>query len=98
VYRRYGEKRILTPTPTELPQRVKATLARETTNPNLDPQLFRERGCRMARRLAGARDGKVYIWAGKVILGLETAVANAVKPGTKVLVIDNGVYGSVSPT
>ena len=97
MYRRYGEKSISTPSPTELLQRVKATLARETTNPDL-PQFFRERGCKMARRLAGARDGKVYILAGEVMLGLETAVANAVKPGTKVLVIDNGVYGSASLT
>jgi len=27
------------------------------------------------------------------MLGLEAAVANAVKPGTMVLVVDNGVYG-----
>jgi len=69
VYRRYGEKRILTPGPTELPQRVKASLVRETTNPDLDPQFFREyqEAVEMVRRLTGARDGGVYIWAGEAM-------------------------------
>jgi len=96
VYRRYGERRVLTPGPTELPQRVKAALIRETTNPDLDPQFFKEYQvtAEMVRRLVGAMEGEVYIWAGEAMLGLEAAVANAVKPGTKVLVVDNGVYGS----
>jgi len=96
VYRRYGERRILTPGPTALPQRVKAALVRETTNPDLDPRFFEEyrETVDMARRLIGAEQGRVYIWAGEAMLGLEAAVANSVKPGTKVLVVDNGVYGS----
>ncbi len=48
----------------------------------------------IARRLIGAVQGRAYIWAGEAMLGLEAAVANSVKPGTKVLVVDNGVYGS----
>ena len=42
--------------------------------------------------------GRCIYWPARSMLGLETAVANAVKPGTKVLVIDNGVYGSASLT
>jgi alanine-glyoxylate transaminase/serine-glyoxylate transaminase/serine-pyruvate transaminase len=96
VYRRYGERRLLTPGPTALPQKVKAALVRETTNPDLDPRFFEEyrETVDMARRLIGAEQGRVYIWAGEAMLGLEAAVANSVKPGTKVLVVDNGVYGS----
>lgn len=96
MYRRYGERRVLTPGPTALPQWVREALARETTNPDLDPQFFQlyQDAVDMLKRLIGAERGALYIWAGEAMLGLEAAVANAVKPGTKVLVVDNGVYGS----
>jgi alanine-glyoxylate transaminase/serine-glyoxylate transaminase/serine-pyruvate transaminase len=61
VYRRYGERRTLTPGPTALPQRVKAALVRGTTNPDLDPRFFEEyrETVDMTRRLIGAEQGRV---------------------------------------
>lgn len=93
--KRYGEVRILTPGPTAIPPWVKAALVRETTNPDLDPQFFQiyREAVDMLRPLTGAWRGRIYVWAGEAILGLEAAVANSVKKGAKTLVIDNGVYG-----
>lgn len=48
----------------------------------------------MLEHLINASQSQVYIWAGEAMLELEATVANSVKSGTKVLVIDNGVYGS----
>lgn len=95
MFKRYVERRIVTPGPTAVPPWVKAALLRETTNPDLDPQFFQEykETVDMVKALVGAQRGEVYLWAGEAMLGLEAAVANAVKPGTKVLVVDNGVYG-----
>jgi len=95
MFKRYVERRIATPGPTAVPHWVKAALLRETTNPDLDPQFFQEykETVDMVKALVGAQRGEVYLWAGEAMLGLEAAVANAVKPGTKVLVVDNGVYG-----
>ncbi|MEZ0320280.1 MAG: alanine--glyoxylate aminotransferase family protein [Pyrobaculum sp.] len=96
MFRRYVERRILTPGPTPLPQSVKAALVRESTNPDLDPKFFEEykEVVSALKVLLGVYSGEVFVWAGEAMLGLEAAVANAVKPGTKVLVIDNGVYGA----
>lgn len=96
VYRRFAQRRVLTPGPTELPPWVRAALTRETTNPDLDPGFLREyeEVVEMLRALIGAWQSRVYVWAGEAMLGLEAAVANAVRPGSKVLVIDNGVYGA----
>ncbi|MGC9049839.1 pyridoxal-phosphate-dependent aminotransferase family protein [Pyrobaculum sp.] len=96
MYRRFSERRILTPGPTELPQSVKAALVRETTNPDLDPRFFQEyrEVVEMLRPILGAWRSRVYVWVGEAMLGLEAAVANAVRPGAKVLVVDNGVYGA----
>ncbi|AAL64922.1 aminotransferase, class-V [Pyrobaculum aerophilum str. IM2] len=96
MFKRFAQRRILTPGPTELPHGVKAALVRETTNPDLDPQFFQEykQVIELLRPLLGAWQSRVYIWVGEAMLGLEAALANAVRPGTKVLVIDNGVYGS----
>ncbi|AEA12627.1 Serine-glyoxylate transaminase [Thermoproteus uzoniensis 768-20] len=74
---------------------MRAALIRETTNPDLDPgflDLYNSVRARL-KRLVGAEKGDLYIWVGEAMLGLDAAVANTVREGTKVLVIDNGVFG-----
>ena len=91
----YTDKFILTPGPTEIPHRVKQALARETTNPDLDPEFidyYREVVAKL-KKLLGAEKTDTYILLGEAILGLEAAIANLVKEGDKVLVVANGVYG-----
>lgn len=93
--RRFTDKFVLTPGPTEIPHRIRAALARETTNPDLDPaflELYNSVRARL-KDLLGARRADLYVWVGEAMLGLDAAIANAVKEGTKVLVIDNGVFG-----
>ncbi|MFB6491437.1 MAG: pyridoxal-phosphate-dependent aminotransferase family protein [Thermoproteus sp. AZ2] len=93
--RHYTDRLIMTPGPTEIPHRVRMALARETTNPDLDPaflELYNSVRARL-RDLLGARKAKLYVWVGEAMLGLDAAIANTVKEGTKVLVVDNGVYG-----
>ncbi|MBP1450036.1 MAG: alanine--glyoxylate aminotransferase family protein, partial [Thermoproteus sp.] len=93
--RRFTDKFVLTPGPTEIPHRIRAALARETTNPDLDPaflELYNSVRARL-KDLLGARKADLYVWVGEAMLGLDAAIANAVKEGTKVLVIDNGVFG-----
>ncbi|MGC9118189.1 MAG: pyridoxal-phosphate-dependent aminotransferase family protein [Thermoproteus sp.] len=93
--RRYTDRFILTPGPTEIPHRVRAALIRETTNPDLDPgflDLYNSVRARL-KRLVGAEKGDLYVWVGEAMLGLDAAVANTVREGTKVLVVDNGVFG-----
>lgn len=91
----YTDRFILTPGPTEIPHCVRMALARETTNPDLDPEFLNEynkvRG--MLKDLLGAHSASIYVMVGEAVLGLEAAVANLVKPGCKVLVVANGVFG-----
>lgn len=93
--RRYTERFVLTPGPTEVPHRVRTALIKKTTNPDLDPEfleLYNSARSKL-RRLIGADKADLYVWVGEAMLGLDAAVANTVKEGTKVLVVDNGVYG-----
>ncbi|MEM3980672.1 MAG: alanine--glyoxylate aminotransferase family protein [Ignisphaera sp.] len=91
----YTDKFVLTPGPTEIPERIKRALLKETTNPDLDPEFLdvynNVRG--KLKRLLGVNTSDIYIMVGEAILGLEIAIANTVKPKDKVIVIANGVYG-----
>lgn len=91
----YTDRFILTPGPTEIPHCVRMALTRETTNPDLDPEFLEEynKVRSMLRDLLGARGASIYVMVGEAILGLEAAIANLVKPGYRVLVIANGVFG-----
>ncbi|MEM0225204.1 MAG: alanine--glyoxylate aminotransferase family protein, partial [Desulfurococcaceae archaeon] len=91
----YTDRYILTPGPTEIPLRIKLALMKETTNPDLDPEfltIYNETRD-MLRKILGVYKGSVYIMTGEAMLGLEAAVANTVRNGTKVLVVANGVFG-----
>ncbi|MEL9990369.1 MAG: alanine--glyoxylate aminotransferase family protein [Thermoproteus sp.] len=93
--RHYTDRFILTPGPTEIPHRVRAALIKKTTNPDLDPEFLKLYNSVRAKlkRLIGADRADLYVWVGEAMLGLDAAVANTVREGTKVLVVDNGVYG-----
>ncbi len=93
--RSYTDKFIMTPGPTEIPHRIRSALIRETTNPDLDPQFLELYNSVRAKlkRLVGAEKADLYVWVGEAMLGLDAAVANTVKEGTRALVVDNGVYG-----
>jgi alanine-glyoxylate transaminase/serine-glyoxylate transaminase/serine-pyruvate transaminase len=85
----------MTPGPTEIPLRVKKAMIRETTNPDLDPsflELYKNvRG--KLQKLLNAEKSHIYVMAGEAIMGLEASIANTMKPGDKVIVVANGVFG-----
>ncbi len=91
----YTDRFILTPGPTEIPERLRFALARKTTNPDLDPEFleFYNEVRSKIRKLLNAFKSDVYVMLGGATLGLEAAVANLVAKGEKVLVIANGVFG-----
>lgn len=95
VTRFYTDRFIMTPGPTEIPLRVKLALMRETTNPDLDPEFLEvyNETRSMLKTLLGVSSGSIYVMVGEAMLGLEAAIANTVRRGTKVLVIGNGVFG-----
>lgn len=93
--RLFTDRFILTPGPTEIPDRVRLAMIREITNPDLDPgflELYKGVIGKLGRIL-GARRSSVHVMLGEAMLGLEAAIANLVRRGDKVLVVDNGVYG-----
>ena len=69
----YTDRFILTPGPTEIPQRVRLALAKETTNPDLDPEFLEVyEGVRSKiKDLLNARKCDVYVMLGEAMLGLE---------------------------
>ncbi len=75
--------------------RVKKAMIRETTNPDLDPsflELYNNvRG--KLQKLLNAEKSHIYVMAGEAIMGLEASIANTMKPGDKVIVVANGVFG-----
>lgn len=93
--RLFTDRFILTPGPTEIPDRIKMAMIREETNPDLDPaflELYRSVSDKL-KRLLGISRSSLYIMVGEAMLGLEAAIANIVRRGDKVIVIANGVFG-----
>ncbi|MFC5366613.1 pyridoxal-phosphate-dependent aminotransferase family protein [Salinirubrum litoreum] len=93
---------LLTPGPTEVPDRVREAMAREPINPDVDPAFVElyESVCEKLARVYGAdesgataTDHDVVVLGGEGILGLEAAVESVVAPGDDVLCVANGVYG-----
>lgn len=91
----FSERLIMTPGPTEVPYRVMMAMTRQETNSDLDPDFlsFYQDLRSRAARLFGAARSRVYLMIGEAMLGLESAIANTVSRGDKVIVVDNGVYG-----
>ncbi|MEM1983457.1 MAG: alanine--glyoxylate aminotransferase family protein [Sulfolobales archaeon] len=95
VMKVFTDRFILTPGPTEIPYRVRVSLLRETSNPDLDPEFLNtyNKTRDLLKELIGGRSSSLYILSGEAILGLEAAIANTIRKGDKVVVISNGVYG-----
>lgn len=86
---------IMTPGPTYIHEDVRKAMAREITNPDLDPSFFEfyKETCEQVQRLMKTKN-QVLILSGEGILGLEAACASLIEPGDRVLVIDNGIFGN----
>jgi alanine-glyoxylate transaminase/serine-glyoxylate transaminase/serine-pyruvate transaminase len=91
----YTDRYIITPGPTEIPYRVRLAMARETTNPDLDPDFlsFYNHVRGKVKDLISAQRSDLYLMVGEALMGLEIAIANMVRRGDKVVVIANGIYG-----
>lgn len=85
---------IMTPGPTEVPERVRKALSKPITNPDLDEEFFTfyDGLCSKLKKVLNTNED-VFILSGEGILGLEAAVASIVEPEDKVLCIANGVFG-----
>ncbi|SET82304.1 aspartate aminotransferase [Natronincola peptidivorans] len=86
---------IMTPGPTYVNEEVRRALSREITNPDLDLEFyeFYKETCNRIKKLLKT-ENDVLILSGEGILGLEAACASLIEPGDRVLVIDNGIFGS----
>ncbi|HHV39014.1 MAG TPA: alanine--glyoxylate aminotransferase family protein [Tepidimicrobium sp.] len=88
------EPLIMTPGPTEIHEEIRMAMARNITNPDLDPNFFEyyAETCNKLRKLLNT-ENDVLILDGEGILGLEAACASVIEPGDRMLCIDNGIFG-----
>jgi aspartate aminotransferase-like enzyme len=86
--------KMMTAGPTMVPESVMQARSRWFGNPDVDTD-FCEEYHRICRELAALlhTENEVYILGGEGILALEAACASLTERGTKVLVIDNGIFG-----
>ena len=87
--------KIMTPGPTEVYQNVLQARSIPCTNPDLDLSFVEDykKLCSRISKLLKT-DAETLILGGEGILGLEAACASLTEEGDRVLVIDNGVFGS----
>lgn len=85
---------IMTPGPTQVNERVRAAMAKEATNPDLDANFFEfyKASCEKLKQIYNTTED-VLILGGEGILGLEAACASLIEAGDKVLCIENGIFG-----
>ena len=85
----------MTPGPTQVAENVRLARSMECTNPDLDVDFveFYKETCEEISRLLHTKN-ETLILGGEGILGLEAACASMTEPGDKILVLDNGIYGS----
>lgn len=86
--------KMMTPGPTMVPDSVMRARSRAFGNPDVDTE-FCEEYHKVCREIAGLlhTENEVLILGGEGILSLEAACASLTEPGTRVLVIDNGIFG-----
>lgn len=86
--------KIMTPGPTQVPEKVRAARSFPCTNPDLDASFvdFYKETAQLISRLLYT-ENETLILGGEGILGLEAACASLTEPGDRVLVLDNGIYG-----
>lgn len=85
---------IMTPGPTQIHEDVRQAMAKDITNPDLNPSFFEyyKETCDKLKKLLNTKED-VLILDGEGILGLEAACASLIEPGDRVLCIDNGIFG-----
>src|SRR5487761_1441444 len=85
---------LFTPGPTEVPPKVLRAMSAPLLNPDLDDEFFSRYDllCDKIRKIAGTRHD-LFIMAGEGMVALDSAVANLVERGDKVLTITSGVFG-----
>lgn len=85
---------MMTPGPTEVPERVRKALSKPIQNPDIDEDFFKFYRLleKKLQRVYGT-DDDVLILGGEGILGLEASIASVVDDGDKVLCISNGIFG-----
>ena len=85
---------LMTPGPTEVPERVREAMARPIANPDIDPAfLDTYRSLRSDLAAVYGTEKDVVVLGGEGVLGLEAAVASTVASGDRVLCVANGLYG-----
>lgn len=86
---------VLTPGPTFISEDVRREMSRELTNPDIDLDFydFYKALCGKLQRFLHT-ENEVIIMCGEGILGLEAACASLTEEGDRVLVLDNGIFGS----
>lgn len=85
---------LMTPGPTEIPEKVRSSMGRKIQNPDIEQDFF-DFYDRLVSKLCRVYDttDDILILGGEGILGLEASVASCVGPGDEVLCIANGIYG-----
>src|SRR5487761_314750 len=86
---------LFTPGPTEVPPKVLRAMSAPLLNPDLDDEFFSRYDllCDKIRKIAGTRND-LFIMAGEGMVALDSAVANLVEKGDRVLAISSGVFGN----
>lgn len=86
--------KMMTPGPTMVADSVMEARSRRFGNPDTDKKFCEEYHalCAEIGRLLHT-ENEVYILGGEGILALEAACASLTEPGSRVLVIDNGIFG-----
>lgn len=86
--------KLMTPGPTQVRENVRLARAEATTNPDLDLEFydFYKETCDMLGDFFHTKN-PFYILSGEGILGLEAACASLTERGSRVLCIENGVFG-----
>ncbi len=90
---------LMTPGPTEVPDRVREAMARRMTSPDFDSEFKQfynylvEKIGKIYFKNSEKADKDILILGGEGILGLEASISSTVGPEDKVLCISNGIYG-----
>ncbi len=85
---------LMTPGPTEVPERVRKAMSRPIQNPDIDEgffEFYHELEDKL-KEIYGTKDD-VLILGGEGILGLEASIASLIDEGDEVLCISNGIFG-----
>lgn len=85
---------LMTPGPTEVPERVREAMSKSIHNPDIDERFWEfYHNLEEKIREVYDTDKDILILGGEGILGLEASIASLMSKGEKVLCISNGIFG-----